>query len=118
MTEVAVQIQLRVCYCATCSMPFGILPDFLERRRADHVGFFCPNGHRNVYNAKTNEDILRDKLRAEGLARELAEKRAAAAMAEKRRIKTRVAAGTCPCCNRTFSQLARHMKAKHPKELT
>jgi hypothetical protein len=22
--------------------------------------------------------------------------------------------GVCPCCNRTFQQLARHMKAKHP----
>jgi hypothetical protein len=21
----------------------------------------------------------------------------------------------CPCCNRTFQQLARHMKAKHPE---
>lgn len=30
------------------------------------------------------------------------------------RIKTRVAAGTCPCCNRTFQDLARHMKGQHP----
>jgi len=31
------------------------------------------------------------------------------------RHKKRAAAGTCPCCQRTFKQLAAHMKAKHPE---
>jgi hypothetical protein len=31
-----------------------------------------------------------------------------------KRHKTRTAAGTCPCCTRTFKQLAAHMKNKHP----
>ncbi len=30
------------------------------------------------------------------------------------KVKKRAANGVCPCCNRTFSDLARHMKAKHP----
>lgn len=30
------------------------------------------------------------------------------------RIKRRVSAGVCPCCNRTFQCLARHMATKHP----
>lgn len=30
----------------------------------------------------------------------------------------RVGAGVCPCCKRTFQQLARHMKCKHPKYRT
>lgn len=30
------------------------------------------------------------------------------------RIKKRVSAGVCPCCKRTFKQLAAHMKTKHP----
>lgn len=30
------------------------------------------------------------------------------------RLKNRAAHGVCPCCNRTFQQLARHMSAKHP----
>ncbi|HYC31767.1 MAG TPA: hypothetical protein VEB59_05720, partial [Gemmatimonadales bacterium] len=30
------------------------------------------------------------------------------------KIKRRVAGGVCPCCNRTFSDLARHMSGKHP----
>lgn len=30
------------------------------------------------------------------------------------RTKKRGGHGVCPCCNRTFQQLARHMKSKHP----
>jgi hypothetical protein len=36
--------------------------------------------------------------------------------AELRRIQKRTAAGVCPCCNRTFQQLARHMKTRHPEQ--
>jgi hypothetical protein len=31
------------------------------------------------------------------------------------RARRRSAAGTCPCCGRTFQQLVRHEKAKHPE---
>ena len=31
------------------------------------------------------------------------------------RMKRRVGAGMCPCCKRTFHQLAAHMKMKHPE---
>ncbi len=30
------------------------------------------------------------------------------------RHKKRAAAGVCPCCQRTFENVARHMKTKHP----
>ena len=30
------------------------------------------------------------------------------------RLKTRIAAGVCPCCRRNFVNLARHMSKKHP----
>ena len=30
------------------------------------------------------------------------------------RIKKRVANGVCPCCNRTFKDLAAHMSTQHP----
>jgi chemotaxis response regulator CheB len=38
-----------------------------------------------------------------------------ATRAQLTKTKKRVANGVCPCCNRTFKQLARHMKAKHPE---
>lgn len=33
---------------------------------------------------------------------------------KKEQLETRAANGVCPCCHRTFKQLARHMKTKHP----
>ncbi len=30
------------------------------------------------------------------------------------RIKNRIGNGVCPCCKRTFTNLARHMKGQHP----
>ena len=35
--------------------------------------------------------------------------------AAKTRLKNRVASGVCPCCNRTFKQLAAHMSRQHPE---
>jgi hypothetical protein len=34
--------------------------------------------------------------------------------AAKTRIKNRIKHGVCPCCTRTFANLAAHMKNKHP----
>lgn len=35
-----------------------------------------------------------------------------------RKLKIRVGRGVCPCCNRTFADLARHMSSKHPEVAT
>lgn len=37
-----------------------------------------------------------------------------AAEGRTRAVKRRVAAGVCPCCTRTFQNLAAHMQNKHP----
>jgi hypothetical protein len=29
-------------------------------------------------------------------------------------MRKRIQSGVCPCCNRTFENLGRHMKSKHP----
>lgn len=34
------------------------------------------------------------------------------------RLKNRAKAGVCPCCNRTFQNLARHMASQHPDHET
>lgn len=44
-----------------------------------------------------------------------AEQQLAAVTAQAERAATRAKNGTCPCCTRTFKQLAAHMKNKHPE---
>ncbi len=113
--------------CANCGITFGITPDYEKRRRDDHKGFLCPNGHSNVYNGSSEEEKLRrerDNLKQQ-MARVEDEKAAALREAEHARAsarthkghltrtKNRIAAGVCPCCNRTFDNLARHMATQH-----
>lgn len=59
--------------------------------------------------AQKDDEILRQRE-----IREAAERRASALKGVATRMRNRAAAGVCPCCNRTFSQLATHMKKQHP----
>lgn len=56
------------------------------------------------------DDLIRDKQ--EQL--DAANRRTAAQKGKVTRIKNRVAAGVCPCCNRTFANLHNHMSKQHP----
>lgn len=107
--------------CQTCGLYF-MVPFALEKRwRRDHSHFYCPNGHGLVFRADSDVERLRkenDRLRKEKEWAEQATKRAdeAATAASKRlsRLKWRARHGVCPCCKRTFRQLARHMASRHP----
>lgn len=112
--------------CCTCGVnflyPAAIYNTTLERRGNGGHPFYCPNGHRLVRTGETEADKLRrerDRLKQNEarLEQEKADALAAAEAAQKAlaRHKKRSAAGTCPCCSRTFRQLAAHMKNKHPQ---
>lgn len=118
---------LKIINCANCGMVFGITQEFQDRRRKDHEGFSCPSGHSNVYNGENDEEKLRrenqrlvqnrafleDQIRERDVKIKHERKRAIAFRGHAKRIKNRVAAGVCPCCNRTFSNVAKHMATKH-----
>lgn len=109
------------CCNKDCGISFAV-PSWWDRgKRETHTTFYCPNGHGQNYLAASETETLRrerDRLkqnaaRLEDEKRE-AEERAAKAEAATKRLKKRVAAGVCPCCNRTVSQMQKHMAAKHP----
>ena len=114
-------VTLNAIECADCGLVFGITERFEQNRRRRHDTFYCPLGHPNHYPQKTEEEKQRE--RAGRLAAQLDQERAHAAdlqrslsaqKAATTRAKRRHAAGVCPCCNRTFQQLARHLQTKHP----
>lgn len=125
---------LTVVECATCGITYAI-PESLDQAAHRHKGdrpngwkLCCPLGHTWWYVGRTKEELLQEELRwqrsnAGRLAaeRDQAKAEARGQKAAKTRIKnqrdrerTRTAAGVCPCCNRTFKQLARHMQSQHP----
>jgi len=93
-----------------------------ENVRKTHESFFCTYcGRTNYYPHKTKEEKLRaqlnatrDQLETIRHQRDRAEYKRRAEKGAKTRIKNRIANGVCPCCNRSFKNLAAHMKNKHP----
>ncbi len=118
---------LDVISCGDCEIPFA-LPSSLHRsRKQDGGSFWCPNGHKIGYSESENAR-LRKELKAKERQRKFldgalthardqqqaAERSAAARKGVITRLKNRAAAGICPCCNRHFANVERHMTSQHP----
>lgn len=126
--NVMIEKQIVVIECANCSIDFGIGAHFQKRRRDDHETFYCPNGHPNCYPQqqgkseaeKLNEWLSQQLKMAHARAdswkdqAETAEARRRGQKAANTRLKKRIAAGVCPCCRRSFEDLARHIAGQHP----
>lgn len=121
--------------CYRCQEPIWLEKAHEAVLRRSRATFHCLWGHGQVFaESETEADKLRrerDRLKQEAARleeekrgawatanrqrelREAAERRASAARGQVTRLKNRAAAGVCPCCNRTFSDLQRHMATKH-----
>lgn len=106
----------------TCGVWFAIPQRMIDARREDGGTFYCPNGHKLSYGEtaldkeRKGAGRLAAQLDQEQAARRATERSLAAQKGATTRLKRRAVAGVCPCCNRTFKQLARHMASKHPEE--
>lgn len=105
-----------------CSVEFAIPTALYNTCRGDtRQAFHCPLGHSNVFR-ESDADVLRrerDRLK-QALAQKDDEisferKSAEAARRKVKRVERRANAGVCQCCQRTFSNVARHMATKHPE---
>jgi len=118
---------IHYCPTAGCGIAFGVEQGFTERRRSDAKSFHCPNGHSMSY-GESEADKLRKQL--ETAERRLASTQSTltstrdqlestqrsrnAYLGQVKSLKTRIGKGVCPCCNRTFANVARHMGTQHP----
>jgi hypothetical protein len=114
--------------CCICGMAFGVEENYDRARRDDHKQFYCPAGHGQHYAGKSEAEKLQERLddaarRERSLNARLTHTRDQLQATEYQRraqkgvntrLKNRIAAGVCPCCNRTFQDLARHMSGQHP----
>lgn len=119
--------------CWKCKERFGLDDATEATLRKSGGSFCCPWGHSAVFSLgpteedklrqerdrlKQREAQLRDEVSAQREAKEAAERRASAARGQVTKLKKRAANGVCPCCNRTFVDLQRHMASKHAGFLT
>jgi hypothetical protein len=127
--------------CCACGTPFAVESALFRDLKRTGRTFHCPNGHHLTYGpgeveklkqqlaqeAKQREnletDLRKANARAERNGKWYHDEREAKARVERKltatrgvvtRMKNRAANGVCPCCNRYFADLHRHMQSKHP----
>ena len=119
MTTLNYTERLTVVHC-TCGMPFGI-PDSLHQQMHDHgKSVYCPLGHQWHYTESMETKLRKAKEKAARIQANLDQAEASLiaqkGVATKLRKKVeRAEHGVCPHCNRSFQNLQRHVKTKHPE---
>lgn len=122
-----VKTRMYIWSCPTCGVVYGIPVEFAEDKKKNGEWYYCPNGHslswreseadkqrKRAVRAEADRDYWqreekRERERAERIKREKA-----AVKGQLTKTKKRVANGVCPCCNRQFVNLHRHMSTQHP----
>lgn len=114
-----------VVSCYTCGVSFAITSDLYRRVVTDAKGsIYCPScgketcwreseDHKKIKELQRKLEWEAAEVTRQREARQKAEASLQATKAVVTRVKNRSIAGLCPCCNRTFKQLAAHMKTKH-----
>lgn len=122
MTQYIENTWLETVQCCSCHVLFAMPQELERRRRDDHKSFFCPNGHSQYFTGKTEAQKLKEQLDEKERSLAWERDRANRVIAERdkiarshQRMRTRVANGVCPCCNRSFENLRNHMKSQHPE---
>lgn len=119
--------QLTVMQCGECAGIYAINERYRQSKEEDGTGWNCPYCKCSWgYFGKTKAQKLEEQLTRERAShdqerarlRDTISRKESQRRAEKgakTRLKKRAAVGVCPCCNRTFRQLADHMAAMHPE---
>lgn len=105
------------CQCKTCGVVHYI-PTAMYLGLQENGGYYhCPNGHQWGWNKAKEQELDRVHRERDRAVQEQARLADDAVAKEKEiaRLKKRSAAGVCPCCTRTFTNMSRHIKTKHPE---
>lgn len=112
--------------CPVCGVRYGLDKRFHEYREkggtqdGKPASWCCPNGHSLVIGESEADELRRerDRLRQQLACKDdlIADQRnkIISSKGQITKLQKRAKAGTCPCCNRTFTNMARHMQTKHP----
>ena len=120
--------KLEIYDCYACGSPIALDDHHEKRLQDDGSNFFCPRGHTQSF-THSETTRLRKMLEEANRSKTAITSQLTQALddvknarVQQRRSATllknqteRISHGVCPCCNRTFKQLAAHMKNKHPE---
>jgi hypothetical protein len=136
MKTITIQTELTVMTCPNCAGSYALSQAFLDEARSKG-GFkqcwCCPycKGSRGYGQSKHDLEKAELQKQLDQSQKEkqwLTERRDYAQKesdhfrrsrdglkSQLTKVKKRIGHGTCPCCNRSFEDLRRHMESKHPE---
>lgn len=106
--------------CCKCGVVFWVPARLNAARRKDGGTFYCPNGHAQHYTETDADRFRRERDRLQQKISEMQDRadkkdrQVAAYRGQITKLKNRASKGVCPCCNRSFQNLRRHMESQHP----
>lgn len=116
------ELTITTCWCGMVHAVPRELYEYQQRAHRDGhrevPDIYCPLGHAHIPSGESKAAQLKRELAERDAQLTAVRDQLAAAEREQTRVAKRVANGVCPCCNRSFVQLARHMKCKHPDYAT
>jgi len=111
-----------------CGGVYALPKEFKERCKRERLDWTCPYckgtwgyGYLKKRDRTEIERLTREKehlagrLESEKRAHKHTEYQRRGEKAAKTKLRRRAKGGACPCCNRTFVDLQRHMSSKHPE---
>lgn len=108
--------ELVVCTC-WCGIKHAI-PSATNQwvNKGSHNAVYCPLGHQWVRRESDADRLRAAEAKQRHLEDQLlaAEREAEAVRVRLVRDRHRFANGVCPCCNRSFENVARHIRGQHP----
>ena len=130
MSTLTYEVVLTQKKCGECGVTFAVPTYFDEECHATGKGWYCPNGHSRVYIGETHKAkaarLEQEKIALEGERTRLAndakllrnevwekQEKLTHERAKRLAIQKKIRNGVCPECNRSFSDLKRHMATKH-----
>lgn len=107
---------LVVTHC-WCGIAVGI-PETLHAwaKQSNKNSIHCPLGHSFIFGDSFEQKLEREREQHQATRDLLTseERSHTATRGHLTRARKRAAAGVCPCCKRSFENLARHVRTKHP----
>ena len=124
MPLLTTKVELVELECGNCGVVHAI-PKIMHDKCYEEGGYWtCPNGHSRGFKQGRHQrdEIYRERDRLKQMLAQKddeikhAQRQWETAEKALKRERKRINAGVCPCCNRTFQNLKRHMETKHKGE--
>jgi viroplasmin and RNaseH domain-containing protein len=124
-------VAFRKFECWVCGITFAMTRSWTDQLKEDKETFFCPKGCRLAFGESKKDKEIRelketiDRKNRSIMAKDesmrhaweetaIEKRRHSATKGQLTKTKKRAAKGVCPCCNRQFVNMQRHMENKHP----